>query len=69
MRLIDLTHTFDGNMPVYPGDPVPQLAQTANIAEHGYNEYSLTCGMHVGTHMDAPLHMIPGGRFMSEISP
>ena len=21
MRLLDLTHTFDDNMPVYPGDP------------------------------------------------
>lgn len=67
MKLIDLTHTFDENMPVYPGDPVPELKQTAFIGEHGYNDYCLHSGMHVGTHMDAPLHMIPNGAFMSQI--
>jgi kynurenine formamidase len=67
MRFVDLTHTFDFNMPVYPGDPAPQLVQTATIAAQGYNEYCLSGGMHVGTHMDAPLHMIENGAFMSEI--
>ncbi len=69
MKLVDLTHTFDASMPVYPGDPTPELKQTAFIGEHGYNEYCLHAGMHVGTHMDAPLHMIPDGAFMSEIPP
>jgi kynurenine formamidase len=67
MKLIDLTHTFDANMPVYPGDPTPELKQIAFIGEHGYNDYCLHTGMHVGTHMDAPLHMIPKGAFMSQI--
>ncbi len=69
MKLVDLTHTVDASMPVYPGDPTPELKQTAFIGEHGYNEYCLHAGMHVGTHMDAPLHMIPDGAFMSEIPP
>lgn len=67
MRLIDLTHTFTAEMPVYPGDPIPQLVQTASIRVEGYNDYCLNGGMHVGTHMDAPLHMIDGGAFMSEV--
>jgi kynurenine formamidase len=65
--LIDLTHTFDAEMPVYPGDPVSELKQTAFIEGQGYNEYCLHGGMHVGTHMDAPFHMIPEGAFISEI--
>ena len=68
MKFIDLTQTFDGTMPVYPGDPVPELRCIAGIASSGYVEYQITAGMHVGTHMDAPLHMIEGGTFLSDIS-
>ncbi len=66
-NIVDLTQTFDDNMPVYPGDPTPELRQTANIQDHGYIEYCLHTGMHVGTHMDAPLHMLEGGAFLSEM--
>jgi len=31
--------------------------------------FEVTTGMHVGTHLDAPLHMIPGGRSLPEIPP
>jgi kynurenine formamidase len=67
MRLIDLTHTFTANMPVYPGDPVPELKQTAFIPTHGYNDYCLHGGMHVGTHMDAPFHMIEKGKMICDM--
>ncbi|MDE2030532.1 MAG: cyclase family protein, partial [Alphaproteobacteria bacterium] len=35
--------------------------------EHGYNSCCLKGGMHVGTHMDAPYHMIADGAFMSDM--
>ncbi|MBN2752099.1 MAG: cyclase family protein, partial [Rhodospirillaceae bacterium] len=60
MRFIDLSHTFGPDMPAYPGDPIPKLQQIASIPEHGYTAFQLDSGMHVGTHMDAPQHMIPG---------
>lgn len=62
MPFIDLTHCFTAKMPVYPGDPVPTLKQCAQLKEHGFNDYQLATGMHVGTHMDGPLHMIPDGK-------
>lgn len=67
MPLLDLTHTFVAGMPAYPGDPAPQLRQIADIRKEGYTDYQIKTGMHVGTHMDAPLHMIEGGKFLSEI--
>lgn len=67
MRTVDLTHTFNQTMPVYPGDPVPKLEQTAFIGDHGYNEFHLSTGMHIGTHMDAPLHMVSDGGLISEV--
>lgn len=66
MDIIDLTHTFSDTMPVYPGDPAPEVRCVAQIAAGGITKYEVTTGMHVGTHMDAPLHMIDGGAYLSE---
>jgi kynurenine formamidase len=67
MQPIDLTHRFANDMPVYPGDPSARLEQIAHIGKDEYNMYCLCSGMHVGTHIDAPLHMIAGGKFVCDI--
>lgn len=66
MKYLDLTHTFKPVMPVYPGDPAPELHKTAFIEKDGLVHYELKTGMHAGTHMDAPLHMIAGGKYLSD---
>ena len=68
MQIIDLTHTFTEDMPVFPGDPKPSLEQTAHIADESFSDHTLTTVMHVGTHMDAPLHMIAGGKTIDALS-
>ncbi len=65
--LIDLTHTFTNGMPVYPGDPCAKLYQTAHIEKDGFNMFAMESGLHVGTHMDAPLHMIDGAAYICDI--
>jgi kynurenine formamidase len=67
MNIIDLSHTFTDTMPVYPGDPLPSLTQVATIGVEGYTDHQVTTVMHVGTHMDAPLHMIEAGKTMDQI--
>lgn len=67
MKLIDLSHAFDQSMPVYPGDPSPEVVQVATISQHGYTDFHIKTGMHVGTHIDAPLHFIEKGRRLSEL--
>lgn len=62
MPFIDLTHCFTAKMPVYPGDPEPVLRQSSHLGHDGFNDYHLATSMHVGTHMDGPLHMIPSGK-------
>ncbi len=69
MKIIDLSHTFNSDMPVYPGDPKATLEQVAHIEKDTFNDHKLVTVMHVGTHMDAPLHMIPNGKKMAEIAP
>lgn len=53
-------------MPVYPGDPKSELKQIADIPKEGYVDHMLHTAMHVGTHIDAPLHMLANGKKISE---
>lgn len=59
MNIIDLSHTISPGMPVYPGDDPPVITNRAAIDEDGFVEKSITLGSHVGTHIDAPAHIIP----------
>lgn len=67
MNIIDLTHTFTDEMPVFPVDDLPLLKQSVD-KDNAIVHYFVSTGMHVGTHMDGPLHMIPDGIKLSEIS-
>ncbi len=69
MNNIDLSHTFKEEMPVFPGDSIAELKQVAFFDKNGYNSFYLQSGMHVGTHIDAPFHMNPEGKKLSEIEP
>lgn len=69
MPFIDLTHPFTASMPPFPGDPVPTLRLVGSVENDGYCDHELKTGMHVGTHIDAPLHMIAGGKKISEYGP
>lgn len=67
MQYIDLTQTFDNNMPVFPGDAEPEFVKNTDV--DGIVHFNLTTGMHVGTHLDAPMHMISGGKLISDYPP
>lgn len=65
--IIDLTHTFTDDMPVYPGDVPSSLKPCLCFHEDGWNTSELRTGLHVGTHIDAPFHKIDGGQKVDEI--
>ena len=54
MQYIDLTHTFELPMPVYPGEAEPIFTELTSIQANGYVDVEVTSGLHVGTHIDAP---------------
>lgn len=64
--LFDLTHPMHPEMPVYPGKQQPSFASNANIEQHGYSELHFSVDGHTGTHIDAPAHMIPGGKTLDQ---
>ncbi len=60
--LVDLSHIIYSGMPVFPGTRMPEITPCASISEQGYNEHWLSLAAHTGTHIDAPAHVIEGGR-------
>ena len=66
MAYIDLTHIFNNDTPVFPGDPEPELVKIAEVGKDGFMDHQVKTAMHVGTHMDAPAHMVQGGKLLSE---
>lgn len=67
--IIDLTHEIDNHILTYPGssDVAPHLEQSADIASDGYRNFTLTMGMHTGTHIDASAHMLDNGITIDQI--
>jgi arylformamidase len=65
--IVDLSHEYADDMPLYPGLPSPSFHDFANVARDGYamSEYRLL--NHIGTHVDAPAHQIAGGDTLDEI--
>ena len=63
---IDLTHTFITDMPVFPGDSPVEFRQISAIHNAGYTNTQITTNMHVGTHIDAPYHMLVGSKKLSD---
>ena len=66
MKYIDLTHTIDNNMPVYPGTEGPSITPATTYEKDGYKETLLHMFSHVGTHMDAPAHLLEGHKTLDE---
>lgn len=60
LQAIDLTHTFSNTMPRYQGMPAPCFQDTATLARDGYAMTDLHFMNHLGTHVDAPAHLVPG---------
>ena len=65
-KIMDLSYEVFEGMPVYPGDCEVKLSLGANYEEDGYTSYILNSCMHVGTHIDVPMHITEDGRCVSE---
>lgn len=64
---VDLSHTLDENIQVYPGDPTFSCCLALTLAKDGNNVHSISLGSHSGTHVDAPYHFLEDGSKIDEI--
>ena len=65
--LIDLTHEITEKIPVWPGDPKPEISKFSIVEKDGYNMNVLKIGEHTGTHFGVPLHFFNEGKSVDEV--
>ncbi|WP_163323050.1 cyclase family protein [Draconibacterium mangrovi] len=65
--IYDLSHLLNNNSPVFPGDVEPEFKQISNIEKNGYRETRFHIHSHLGTHIDAPAHMLENGKTLDEL--
>ena len=68
MRLYDISVGVSPEIPVWPGDP-PVVLERVMSMENGdeANISRIQSGVHVGTHIDAPIHFVEGGATVDAI--
>jgi len=67
MQIIDISRKIEGKMPVYPGNPRPEIEKYRQIPEDSTTESEVKIGSHTGTHVDAPQHVIENGKTVDEM--
>ena len=68
MTIFDITLNISNDLPVWPGDPAISFYRVADVNNGDVCTLSrLESGSHIGTHLDAPLHFIKGGRTVDQL--
>ena len=69
MKLIDISMEISPDMKVYKGRDAkrPLLTLDSDFSSGGSHESRIEMNLHTGTHLDAPLHMMPGGDTIESI--
>lgn len=55
-QIVNLSLPLNNDLPIFPGDPEPNMRSATTIKKDGYNTSFLDIGSHTGTHVDAPYH-------------
>ena len=67
VRYIDLTFPVEEGMPVWPGDSGPEFREVKSLEQDGYAVQTICFSNHLGTHLDAPSHVVKGGMTLDRI--
>jgi arylformamidase len=65
----DISLTISPDLPHWPGSPLTELTRRRDMAQGDpVNDSVLTCSVHTGTHVDAPLHFLADGADVTHLS-
>jgi arylformamidase len=68
MQIFDVSVPLRNTMPYYPGDPAPQITRLEDHTRgDAWTTSHLSFSAHIGTHVDAPLHRLPGGNTVDNL--
>ena len=65
--IIDLSVPINEQTPVYPGDRSTKIEQAGVLDRDGYTDHYVSIGTHIGTHIDAPMHMLPNAKGLDKV--
>jgi len=67
-KYIDISVSLDAQLPVWPDSHGVNISPLMTYEKDGWNVSRFDIDVHSGTHIDAPLHIIPDGITTNEIS-
>ncbi|MDH4145320.1 MAG: cyclase family protein [Acidimicrobiia bacterium] len=65
--MVRLSHEFDENASIFPGDPSPEIEVLFTAEDDGFLLESVKTGTHTGTHLSAPGHFIAGATTVDDL--
>jgi len=67
IKIIDITRELNESVIVYEGDPQVMIERFYTVEGNGFAVTKLSMGSHSGTHIDAPSHVVEGGKDVSDL--
>ncbi len=68
MKIHDISIPITPAMPTFPGDPPVRVTPEKQITQgDAANVSHLSLGNHTGTHVDPPVHFVPGGKTVDQL--
>ncbi|GGZ66087.1 cyclase family protein [Paraglaciecola chathamensis] len=67
LQFVELSHPWEHNQPVLPGFDELILYRSVNHAKHGVMSQKFKTTFHTSTHVNAPIHLIQGGKGVGEL--
>ena len=67
MRLIDLSQPLYDQAPNCPAHPPVRFATISDHPQRGWRVETIALATHTGSHVDAPLHRVAGGKSISDL--
>ena len=64
---VDLTHTFDPNIPRFSEFEKGEVSTLFNVKDHGFYVQRWSIVTQYGTHIDAPIHFVENRRYLEEL--
>ncbi|HUM91088.1 MAG TPA: cyclase family protein [Candidatus Competibacter sp.] len=66
---LDISLTISPNLPHWPGSPLTEITRRRDMGQgDAVNDSVLRCGVHTGTHVDAPLHFLADGADVTQLA-
>lgn len=66
-KWIDLTHSLNADIPRFPALPALEKKDIFTLAD-GFHVQQFSVVTQLGTHIDAPIHFVEGGRWLDEFA-